>query len=210
MFGPFAAQLLENEPSPERLDYLQWRCLAGVSSSTDPPASEALQQLAAQITVPAMLQGLRIVETAMWIGRCRSSSIHFDAKDNIHCVLQGQKTFYLWDPWQIEQFEMLPLRDRGDLRPIAAPTAYSWSEISSPEDDEDRKGLACTRVTVHAGDAIYIPMGWFHEVVTSEQVTVSCNFWFEPGPRARFRPTSMFLSSSEYLEFCREVKKRKV
>lgn len=93
-------------------------------------------------------------ETAMWIGRCRSSSIHFDAMDNIHCVLQGEKTFYLWDPWQITQMEMLPLAARADHRPIAAPTVYSILDL--PEHQRLAAGMKC--VTVSAGDALFIPM----------------------------------------------------
>ena len=149
-FAQFADGLLRDQHLEHQMCYLQWRRLP----LDDPSGLETVNKLVRQFRVPKFLLQNEIRETAMWIGRCRSSSIHFDAMDNIHCVLQGEKTFYLWDPWQITQMEMLPLAARADSRPIAAPTVYSILE--PPVDQRLAAGMKC--VTVSAGDALYIPM----------------------------------------------------
>eukprot|EP00656_Telonema_subtile_P022410 TRINITY_DN23545_c0_g1_i1.p1 TRINITY_DN23545_c0_g1~~TRINITY_DN23545_c0_g1_i1.p1 ORF type:complete len:291 (+),score=70.76 TRINITY_DN23545_c0_g1_i1:3-875(+) len=196
-FSEFCALLTPHRP--DQLHYLQWRRLG---QTVEP--SEGVEALMALLAPPRLIQGEELVESALWAGRCRSSSIHFDAMDNVHCVLQGQKTFYLWSPWQIEHLDMLPLQQRGDLRPIAAPTVYS---VLGREHEQSLQPMQ--RVTVHAGSAVYIPKGWFHEVLTSAQDTVSCNYWFKAHPKARFRPTCMFLVSRDFLRFAKAKRGRK-
>ena len=53
--------------------------------------------------------------------------------------------------------------------------------------------LACCRTMLRGGRGV--------------QVTVSLNFWFKPNPKSRFRPTSMFLSSDDYVDFCKKKQK---
>lgn len=61
---------------------------------------------------------------------------------------------------------------------------------------------AGSRVSVSAGQALFIPAGWWHEVFTHE-LTVSSNAWLEPPPAARLRPPILFLSSDSFERFRR-------
>ena len=55
----------------------------------------------------------------------------------------------------------------------------------------------CWQAEVRAGDALYIPAGWWHEVLTP-RCTLALNFWFKPHSRASLRPTMLHLHSDAY------------
>ena len=55
----------------------------------------------------------------------------------------------------------------------------------------------CWQAEVCAGDALYIPAGWWHEVLTP-RCTLALNFWFKPHSRASLRPTMLHLHSDAY------------
>lgn len=58
----------------------------------------------------------------------------------------------------------------------------------------------CFRTEVNAGEAIFIPAGWWHEVFTLQE-TISVNVWFGPSSNASLRPTLLHLKSENYLQF---------
>ena len=45
----------------------------------------------------------------------------------------------------------------------------------------------CWQAEVRAGDALYIPAGWWHEVLTP-RCTLALNFWFKPRPNPKPNP----------------------
>ena len=105
------------------------------------------------------------------------SILHFDQYDNLFVQLSGTKTFILYDPQQTKHLYAYPIHHPLDTR--------------SQVDLNDGEG--CTKayprlnnaighkITLHAGQALFLPCYWWHEVLTEptdDELTVSVNFWF--------------------------------
>ncbi|KAF5204688.1 2-oxoglutarate (2OG) and Fe(II)-dependent oxygenase superfamily protein [Thalictrum thalictroides] len=58
------------------------------------------------------------------------------------------------------------------------------------------------KVTLHAGDALFIPEGWFHQV-DSDELTIAVNYWWQ---------SSIMSSMSEHMDayYLRIILKRLV
>ena len=58
----------------------------------------------------------------------------------------------------------------------------------------------CWYACLEAGDALYIPNGYLHEVLTPD-LTTAVNLWFEAAPVSQFRPTILHLYNDGYAAF---------
>ena len=134
-----------------------------------------------------------MAEVNAWVGCSRTSHLHFDGLDNLLCVLHGAKTVLLYSPWQYAA--LYPMLEReARWKSAARSRAYaarSGSEYGSLVAEP------CWCAEVRAGDALYIPAGWWHEVLTP-RCTLALNVWFKPHPRAALRPTMLHLHSDAY------------
>ncbi len=118
-------------------------------------------------------------DLALWFGppgHCEH--LHMDAYSNIHFQLCGVKTWYLFPP-------------HCDLSPVpllSSVTSPGGAQInfSTLSLTEATKIAPLTVIVVHPGEAIYVPAGWWHQVVSSSDgecsevpyvVSVNC---FEP------------------------------
>jgi hypothetical protein len=92
---------------------------------------------------------------------------HSDAGRNFIAMERGHKRYVLAPPSECSRLSILP---QG---PSARHSDLDWS---SPEGIAELKasgGLA-TEVVISAGDALYVPAGWFHCIVSLD-TTVQCN-----------------------------------
>eukprot|EP00897_Mesotaenium_endlicherianum_P008132 jgi/Mesen1/7347/ME000377S06564 len=133
----------------------------------------------------------RIKQRNVWLGCSVTSQIHFDALDNLHVVLEGLKTFHLYSPWDAvnlypQAWQQGSLNNRSEVRSILSADRAAHPRFF-------QKAVPLT-AQVCAGEAIFIPAGWWHEVFTHE-LTCSANAWFTPPPAAQLRPTLMLLRS---------------
>lgn len=124
------------------------------------------------------------------------STAHYDSSANTHVLLKGRKRIEL----------MPPLAADGDPRLLAWPTAHprarqlrasagrdpsaaaapggdsteSADATASPDDDATARGRLpmprALRAELEAGDALYIPPGWVHQVTTAER-SVALSLW---------------------------------
>ena len=184
--------------------YLQWRdlpfpCRDGESScsedqlsaSADRHADDGPQALASLLRRPMGLPG-RLRQVNAWIGTCRTSHLHFDGLDNLLVVAYGRKEVFLLSPWQLAA--CYPQLDPDKRWKSAAST------LLHPRLHEDFPKLASAErlhAVLHPGDALWIPAGWWHEVLTPT-FTVAFNFWVDVAPLVRLRPTLLFLNSDLY------------
>ncbi|EDV29594.1 uncharacterized protein TRIADDRAFT_52143 [Trichoplax adhaerens] len=117
--------------------------------------------------VPSVLCGTfktYLQETNLWIGSGGTNSIvHFDADHNIHCLVHGRK-----DPGSGSGYSNLNVR-KVDMKKRPMLKRVPW-----------------TYATLRAGDCIYIPGGYIHQV-RSYNRTISVT--------TLFSPTSFFNSS---------------
>jgi mannose-6-phosphate isomerase-like protein (cupin superfamily) len=116
------------------------------------------------------------LEPRLWIGNEGIVSAHYDGSDNVACVVAGRRRFILFPPEQT--CHLYP----GSLNftPAGAPT--SMVDFSQP--DFERYPLfkhalaAAYSVELGPGDAIFIPMLWWHHVESLEKVNALMNYWW--------------------------------
>jgi len=127
----------------------------------------------------------------LWIGGSDSiTSIHSDPYENIYTVVRGTKHFTLLPPsegWCLEE-RLYPhaVYNRSDatselyLLPSHDAPPVRWSSISDP----DLPGALPPEahpihITLTAGDTLYLPVGWWHFVRQSGDVTIAINRWYD-------------------------------
>ena len=115
---------------------------------------------------------LRVQQVNLWMGiGPTTSSFHYDNSHNILVVLQGRKTVRLLSP-----------EHTAVLQPFPATSLAQGSNHCHASDVPAALDTAVATATLEAGDALFIPEGWWHEV-RSDAGTVALNFWFA-GPVA--------------------------
>ena len=91
---------------------------------------------------------------------------HQDDYQNILAVLRGRKTFHLAHPLESHPDEARRVKHRNRGYPSEAP------------DDTPTTRHFNYKVTLHAGDVLYIPRDWWHYVVTT-QPSCMINLWYD-------------------------------
>jgi hypothetical protein len=193
---------LLDRDSEDEWHYLQWRDLPlptesptrideGAVAHCSADAAHGACALMEAVRRPSCISAAALRQANAWIGRSRTSHLHFDGMDNMLVVAHGVKEVLLFSPWRLP-----------DLYPQSAQrwksAAQSTTYLRPDKDDFPRlRGAPRLRATIRAGEALYIPAGWWHEVLTPTW-TVAFNFWFVAHARARLRPTMLSLASDEY------------
>lgn len=112
-------------------------------------------------------------ETNFWMSSGGTRSvIHYDADENIHCIINGSKDFMMIEK-SFQQY--LPMIDKG---------FFSGSSYSSLDPDSvdlllfpDVAKVQWTYATLYPGDCIYIPSEYLHQV-RSYNRTISATILF--------------------------------
>ncbi|NQZ82440.1 MAG: cupin-like domain-containing protein [Colwellia sp.] len=116
------------------------------------------------------------VEPRLWIGNEGIVNTHYDGSDNVACVVAGRRRFILFPPEQT--CHLYP----GSLNftPAGAPT--SLVDINKPDFERYplfKHALAeAYSVELAPGDAIFIPMLWWHHVESLDKVNALMNYWW--------------------------------
>lgn len=116
------------------------------------------------------------VEPRLWVGNEGIVSTHYDGSDNIACVVAGRRRFVLFPPEQLGNLYPGPL----NFTPAGAPT----SMVNLHEPDFERYPHFKTALDnaysaeLEPGDAIFIPMLWWHHVESLEKVNALMNYWW--------------------------------
>eukprot|EP00949_MAST-11_sp_MAST-11-sp1_P000584 g584.t1 len=153
--------------------------------------------LAADFSVPPVATLMPLHRINMWMGNASNASksaLHYDDFDNFYVVLRGRKSFTIFSPAdtprlypvgqpvKIEANGEIRIRERswwrsgGDLLPH-----FSYIQDTAVVDPKVFPKFAGTRqinVEVQAGEMLFLPAGWWHQV-TSFGDNVALNFWTE-------------------------------
>ncbi|KAL7112987.1 hypothetical protein ACP275_04G035400 [Erythranthe tilingii] len=134
-----------------------------------------LECLREDIETPGFLEGKVLASINLWMNSSRTrSSTHYDPHHNLLCIISGHKQVVLWPPSACSFLYPLPLYGEAsnhsaipldNINFSLYPRAKSMDEYSQ-------------KVTLHAGDALFIPEGWFHQV-DSGDITIAVNFWWQ-------------------------------
>jgi mannose-6-phosphate isomerase-like protein (cupin superfamily) len=124
------------------------------------------------------------LEPRLWIGNEGIVSTHYDGSDNVACVVAGRRRFILFPPEQTCNIYPGSL----NFTPAGAPT--SLVDLNSPDFERFplfKHALAeAYSVELGPGDAIFIPMLWWHHIESLEKVNALVNYWWNgsSGPNA--------------------------
>ncbi|KAL3359161.1 hypothetical protein AABB24_015965 [Solanum stoloniferum] len=142
------------------------------TEQTDLHFGEAPQQFYLAQPVPLETKSLSSVN--LWMNSMKArSSTHYDPHHNLLCIVSGCKEVTLWPPSATPYLYPLPLYEE----------ASNHSSVTLEEPDLSLYPRATClsdfsqKVVLHAGDALFIPEGWFHQV-DSEVLTIAVNFWW--------------------------------
>ncbi len=128
---------------------------------------------------------------SLWAGNRTRVSAHFDVPDNLACVIAGRRRFVLFPPEQSSNLYVGP----WDFNP--AGPAISLANPNEPDDERFprfREALAAARVAeLEAGDALFIPSLWWHQVEGLDDINLMVNYWWTTTPEYVGNPMDAFL-----------------
>ncbi|HTC51748.1 MAG TPA: cupin-like domain-containing protein [Steroidobacteraceae bacterium] len=129
----------------------------------------------------------------IWLGTASNVSSHYDTFDNLACVVAGRRRFTLYAPELIGRLYVGPID-----RTMAGPPV-SLAASSAPDDErfplfrEVRdQAWVCE---LEAGDALYLPKLWWHQVESLAPLNGLVNYWWDAlaaGPDSPY--TSLLLA----------------
>ncbi|MDO6693034.1 cupin-like domain-containing protein [Aliiglaciecola sp. 3_MG-2023] len=113
---------------------------------------------------------------SIWIGNKSIARCHYDASDNIACVVSGKRRFITFPPDQIAN--LYP----GPLAPTPGGPVITMVDLHNPDFEKYPKikeALAHGQVAeLEPGDAIYIPSMWWHQVEALSPYNILVNYWW--------------------------------
>lgn len=116
------------------------------------------------------------VEPRLWIGNQATVCAHYDGSDNLACVVAGRRRFILFPPEQVAN--LYP----GSLNFTPAGAPVSLVNLHQPDFDRYPRFKTALDNAYSAelfpGDAIFIPMLWWHHVDSLEKVNGLMNYWW--------------------------------
>ncbi len=117
---------------------------------------------------------------SLWLGNRVTVPAHQDWPRNIACCVSGRRRFTLYPPEAVGDLYIGPL----DLTPAGQP--ISLVDATAPDLQRfPRYAAAQARaqdLTLEAGDAIYIPSQWWHQVQALDPFSGLINYWWRRTP----------------------------
>ncbi|MDE1918518.1 MAG: cupin-like domain-containing protein [Sphingomonadales bacterium] len=119
----------------------------------------------------------RGVHPRIWIGTASHVACHYDAVDNLACVVAGRRRFTLYPPESIGDLYVGPI----DHTLAGQPVSLATRERDHPElYPRFAKAQAEAMVAdLGPGDALYLPKLWWHEVEAQAPFNVLVNYWWD-------------------------------
>lgn len=127
--------------------------------------SEVFPELLRSISRPHFDKWLSVDRINFWMGSGgQITPLHFDDSENLLVMLAGKKTFEMYPPNQALFLYPLPHEGEDGWR-----TTTTKIDLRNP--DYDRfplyRNATPFRVTVEAGDMLFLPALWWHTVESS-------------------------------------------
>jgi hypothetical protein len=143
-----------------------------------PPLSELLAELT---DLPPFLSAEHLVGcVSLWLGPAGTKTpLHHDTSNILFCQIHGQKRLHLCAPWERDL-----LADARDMYSAHDPEAPPGTARALPS------SVRVYEVELSAGEALFLPVGWWHQVLALTP-SVSLSFtgfkrpnrfdWYTPG-----------------------------
>jgi Cupin-like domain len=154
------------------------------------PVNDYLPGFAAQNVLQVLAAH---VAPRIWLGHASNVSAHFDAFDNVACVVAGARRFTLYPPDAIEGLYVGPLDNTMAGQPVSLAASAPVDDDRYPRFRSIRE--RALRAELKPGDGIYIPKLWWHQIESTASFNGLVNYWwdaFTAGPDPPY--TSLLLS----------------
>ncbi|KAL2323514.1 hypothetical protein Fmac_027893 [Flemingia macrophylla] len=160
---------LDLEDVPEQI------YLAQVSiMNSDCQENVQLATLREDIHMPQILEAKELSSINLWMNNAQArSSTHYDPHHNLLCIVSGCKQVVLWPPSASPSLYPMPIY--GEASNHSAVTLENPDYSIYPRAECSME--FAQKVVLQAGDALFIPEGWFHQV-DSDDLTIAINFWW--------------------------------
>ncbi|KAF9682932.1 hypothetical protein SADUNF_Sadunf05G0159200 [Salix dunnii] len=134
-----------------------------------------LEGLWEDIQTPTFLETKELASVNLWMNNAQSrSSTHYDPHHNVLCVVTGSKQVVLWPPSASPFLYPMPVYGEASNHSSVALENPDFSLYPRAKCSMDYS----QKVILQAGDALFIPEGWFHQV-DSGDFTIAVNFWWK-------------------------------
>jgi hypothetical protein len=134
------------------------------------------------------MQGVTPV-ASIWIGNPSLVPCHYDGSNNIACCVVGKRRFTLFPPEQIHN--LYP----GPLHPTPGGQAISMVDLAAPDFNKHPRFRDAEKVgqvvDLDAGDAVFFPSMWWHQVEGLSAFNVLINYWWSMSPAHRGQPMNV-------------------
>ncbi|CAI0434051.1 unnamed protein product [Linum tenue] len=128
----------------------------------------------ADLRQPPFLETKELMSINLWMNNSEArSSTHYDPHHNVLCVISGRKKVTLWPPSASPSLYPMPIYGEASNHSSVALEDPDFSLYPRAQYSMDYG----QEVFLSAGDAIFIPEGWFHQV-DSDNLTIAINFWW--------------------------------
>lgn len=166
------------------------------------PMSNHFDELKKELGEPDYFKELNLLHQNIWIGDGQTlGKMHFDEYENALAVVKGVKEVILFDPRQNQNLYEGHLPEARFTVERTANNGFtlnrsglleSTSMVMSPVDIlnpdfvtfprfKRAKPMICR---VEAGDVLFLPSFWWHEVQSypdqDEMINIAVNFWYQP------------------------------
>ena len=165
--------------------------LVSLANEEQPPAI-ALQAMYVPEVMPAFLEDNRMplldndVGPRIWIGNRSMIATHFDNNYNIACVVGGSRRFTVFPPEQVANLYIGPLLRTPGGSPISTVDLRNPDLARFPK---FRQALeSAGEAVLEPGDAIYIPLLWWHGVEALSPLNILVNYWWNEASPAHHKP----------------------
>lgn len=179
----------------ERLDLFLNRLIALATAPNSPALS--MQSALTENILPGLVEHnptdyFADVKPRLWMGNEGVVDTHYDGTDNVACVVAGRRRFILFSPEQTQNLYPGPL----EFTPAGVPV--SLVNLRKPDFVKFPRFKTALQngytVDLGPGDALFIPMLWWHYVESLDKVNALMNYWWS-GSFAKDATSPNFLDS---------------
>lgn len=172
--------------------------LAALAEEPQPPAI-ALQAMNVLDVMPSFLADNTMplldsdVVPRVWMSNRSMIAVHFDNYHNIACVVSGSRRFTVFPPEQVGNLYIGPLLKTPGGSPISVVDLREPDYARFPK---FRQALESAQEAVLTpGDAIYIPILWWHGVESLDALNVLVNYWWSDAIASHHKPILALMHS---------------
>jgi hypothetical protein len=165
--------------------------LVSLAESSEPPAI-ALQAIPVAEILPKFRDenpmpflGGRVAPN-IWMGNRTRIATHFDNNHNIACVVSGSRRFTVFPPDQVRNLYIGPLLRTPGGAPISMVDLRAPDLSKFPKFKDALE--SAQEAVLEPGDAIFIPILWWHGVEALDPLNILVNYWWNDADSVHDKP----------------------